>query len=232
MKVTKSYIKRIIKEELAQVIKEFDLDAFDSDTGAGESQEDIDKREREEDFADYMKMLFGAFHNIATNEKAAVIAAMNLQRQPELFKSFNIVYKLLSQVVQGNTNVGLQKVDEGSIKCPEGDAFEECARAKIKEFYSVDPLFSKLGGAIEKLDYDFSDSFRDSSSGPYYGNGFMAVSKIAPDDGTKQQKIYEYFNKNVKNIYEFMSRGGFNPSNYAGGDVRYIEGGMSKRGEM
>jgi len=60
----------------------------------------------------------------------------------------------------------------------------------------------------------------------------MAVSKIAPDDGTKQQKIYEYFNKNVKNIYEFMSRDGFNPSNYAGGDVRYIEGGMSKRGEM
>jgi len=232
MKVTKSYIKRIIKEELTQVIKEFDLDAFDSDTGAGESDEERWIREREEDFADFMKEVFGAFHNIATNEKAAVIAAMNLQRQPELFKSFNILYKLLSQIVQGNTNVALQKVDEGSIKCPTGDAFEECAETKIKEFYSVDPLFSKLGRAIEKLDYDFSSSFRDSSKGPYYGSGFLAVSKIAPDDDAKQRKIYEYFNKNIKNIYEFMSRYGFNPSNYAGGDVRYLEGGMSKRGEI
>ena len=77
MKITKSHLDKIIKEELTQVIKEFDMDAFDADTGAGES-EDI-QREAEEDFANYMKILFSAFHNIATDKKASVMAAMNLQ---------------------------------------------------------------------------------------------------------------------------------------------------------
>lgn len=219
MKITKSHLSKIIKEELTQVIKEFDMDAFDADTGAGESEEDIQKREAEEDFANYMKILFSAFHNIATDKKASVMAAMNLQREPDLFKSFNILYKLLSQVAQGNMNVGLQKVDESSVKCPTGSDFEICAKEKIREFYSAQSLFSKLGGAIEKLQYDFSDRFGEK------GNAFTITSKIAPDDQAKQQKIHGYFVKNVENIYEFMSGIGFNASAYVGSDVRYMEKG-------
>ena len=58
-------------------------------------------------------------------------------------------------------------------------------KGKDKEFYSAQSLFSKLGGAIEKLQYDFSDRFGEK------GNAFTITSKIAPDDQAKQQRFMD-----------------------------------------
>ena len=155
MKMSKKVLARIIKEEISGVLREFDIEAFGAETGAGESEEDKVARINAKGYSESNTKYFNSFHAIATNDKAAQIAGIGLSHPShhgEMLKAFNIVYRLLSQAEQGHTKVALRAPTGGweDYKCPD-EGYDQCRDERIREYEKVmPPLMYGSSGSLMK----------------------------------------------------------------------------------